>query len=75
MGTLGDVKKELPVMVYIHGGAFRVGGGHVNALHGEFLGFSLLGIVRCLGLRLIGVGRNDEVGGVEYQGRTSCYYS
>ena len=42
--ALGDVKKELPVMVYIHGGAFRVGGGHVDALHGEFLGFGLLGI-------------------------------
>jgi carboxylesterase type B len=38
-GALGDVEKELPVMVYIHGGAFRVGGGHVNALHGESLGF------------------------------------
>jgi carboxylesterase type B len=34
--ALGDVRRELPVMVYIHGGAFKVGGGHVSALHGEW---------------------------------------
>ena len=33
--ALGDEEKELPVMVYVHGGAFKVGGGHVSALHGK----------------------------------------
>lgn len=36
MEALGDERTNLPVMVYVHGGAFRVGGGHVSALHGEF---------------------------------------
>ena len=33
VGVAGS--EELPVMVYVHGGAFRVGSGHVSALHGE----------------------------------------
>lgn len=33
---LGDEGKKLPVMVYVHGGGFRVNAGHVSALHGEF---------------------------------------
>lgn len=33
--ALDDQDKNLPVMVYVHGGAFKEGGGHVSALHGE----------------------------------------
>lgn len=33
--ALGDEGRELPVMVYVHGGGFRVGAGHISALHGE----------------------------------------
>lgn len=29
--------RELPVMVYVHGGGFTVGSSHVSALHGNFL--------------------------------------
>jgi carboxylesterase type B len=32
--ALGDKGMRAPVMVYVHGGAFKVGGGHVSALHG-----------------------------------------
>ena len=32
--ALGDEGRSLPVMVYVHGGAFKVGGGHVSAVHG-----------------------------------------
>lgn len=32
--TLGEEDAALPVMVYIHGGALKEGGGHVSALHG-----------------------------------------
>lgn len=33
--ALGDEERKLPVMVYVHGGAFKVGNGQVSALHGE----------------------------------------
>lgn len=33
-GLRGGVE-GLPVMVYVHGGAFAEGSGHVSALHGE----------------------------------------
>ena len=32
--ALGDEKRSLPVMAYVHGGAFKVG-GHISAFHGE----------------------------------------
>lgn len=32
--TLGEEGAALPVMVYVHGGALKEGGGHVSDLHG-----------------------------------------
>jgi len=37
--ALGGKGKALPVMVYVHGGAFTEGSGHISALHGT-LGLS-----------------------------------
>jgi carboxylesterase type B len=33
--ALANEEAKLPVMVYVHGGAFKVGGGHVSDLHGK----------------------------------------
>lgn len=32
--ALANHESRLPVMVYVHGGALKVGGAHVSALHG-----------------------------------------
>ena len=35
--ALGNHERNLPTMVYIHGGAFKEGAGHISAMHGESL--------------------------------------
>jgi carboxylesterase type B len=33
--ALGEERKALPVMVYVHGVGFTEGSGHISALHGK----------------------------------------
>jgi hypothetical protein len=62
--ALGEKGKALPVMVYVHGGGFTEGSGHISALHGK-LAFGWR-IKRSLETRY------DEIGGVINQKRPSC---